>query len=527
MAGIPPECAGLVCPGKSPQTPTPGWIYSPYVKVVFKKGQITVGNKSAPGVPDQFNSAVINNFEYSFDPKSHGWNMQIEILDYGGEMMSLIISSLTTTHALSTDDAKFFYVDFGWIITKEDNSQVLRTVKTLWGKVIHGVPMNIETVHEGGNVKIRFKVTAPTLVNITHDLAFGTEKQKMPLRQALTELFTKVEPRVDQIEFKDKSGNNSFAWLESDGGYDGPKGVWVMNQLDKMNTARMWMSPYLTKHKKAVLMIYDASGGEGAAATKIIIQEDPDYECCGRNLATFIINGGNDSPVISFNPTIGWLQATGQGPGGGGTMQGSAQAGANKLERANPPNQYQKQATQTSVALSENLWRTTPPGVMIPKTNAAIEELTQMAIRNGLGVRAPFEADLKIWGDPFWCDPFATDGQGAGLYAGTFSILYINPFMAKDVTIENIQGETTGKKPGMEWLAKPKCNEYLSNKSYTILGVTHQIQGGQYVTTFKLKVLIPNIDLPANTPIGKCGSSIDALNQNANNVPVKPTEQKD
>ena len=76
------------------------------------------------------------------------------------------------------------------------------------------------------------------------------------------------------------------------------------------------------------------------------------------------------------------------------------------------------------------------------------------------------------------------------------------------------------RKGNMEWLAMPKCNATLSNKNYMILGINHQIQNGQFVTTFKLKLNLPNIDSFDGAGLGDdCGGERYINQQIINGTP--------
>jgi hypothetical protein len=500
-------CAGMFCSTDagafkvSPASPVPGVIFSPYVKLGLPGGNITVGNNSAPGVAtagSYKNTAVISNFEYGFETANHGFKCSIEILDSGGAMYRFILGALNKTVAFMKDDSKTCWFDFGWIIQNKNNSVKLRSVLSLFNAVIHGVPLNIQTTFEGGNVKIKFDIMAPTVIPIVHDTVNGSESNLMDLKTALRKLFLETDPKVGELEFRslDGSGFSAFEFKNSMGGANGPNGIWKMNQQDKMNTARMWLAPYLTKNNKSFLFTYESLGPIDKDATKIVIQEDPTEktDCCKRVIAQFVVNGGNDSTVLSFSPNVSWFPDSG---GGGSSSTGGSEAEKEKIE-ANEPKDFKakrvkQKASQTitNATIPENLWNHAPPGEHgnIMKESALIN--ANLAEKAALGRAAPFEADLKIYGDPFWAYPL-------DLLGSSVSVLFLNPYIP-------MQNKGTGGY--MEWLAMPKCNATLSNKNYMILGINHQIQNGQFVTTFKLKLNVPNIDTFAGDKLGdSCGS---------------------
>ena len=511
------------------QRPVPGYIYTPYVKLSFSDGQyITVGNKSQPAGSIQainsyrqsqgltalrsaFNSAVISNFEYGFEANNSGFNCSIEILDAGGASYLQILKYVNKTYTQGKDDTKKIWFDFGWIIQKESGDAELRSCYTLFRKVLHGLPQKVDLNFEGGNVKIKLDIKAPFAVNAVQDKIWGSADNKINLKDALTKLFKEVPVEVDQVEFQGADGGE-WNFPASQGGDFGPAGIWRMNQQDKLNTARSWLSSYYSQAKKSFTFIYDGFSGVDNPILKLIIKEDPTdnnkgNDCCGQSIATFIVNGGNDSPVISFTPQINWIfgdKATGAATGGASSGQGAEPIKGEKKE--------QHAGSMTAVSVQENLWDHAPPDLHIQQVEQGNKKTDKIARSLGIGRASPFEAELKIFGDPQWCSPVGPDGLN--LIGKSFSILFINPFTPK----------VYGNKSSLDWLADPTCNSILSNKNYMILKVNHQISGGMFVTSFKLKCILPNADTTFNQDMGgnNCGAEIQQFIQN--NKQSEPTD---
>jgi predicted transcriptional regulator len=405
----------------------------------------------------------------------------------------IILKALNKTVARMNEDAKTCWFDFGWIIQQENNSVELRTVYSLYSNVIHGVPINVQTSFEGGDVKIKFDIMAPTVLPIVHDADFGSESNLMNLKEALIQLFTKTDPKVSILEFKGLDGIEEFKFKKSFGGINGPNGVWKMNQQDKMNIARMWLSPYLTDKGKSFIFNYSGLGDIDADSTKISIIEDPTSgkkDCCKRIAAQFVVNGGNDSTVLSFSPTVSWWPDSG---GGGASSAGASGAGSPQLQANQKTDTFKERrekASQTikNVTVPENLWNNVTPEEHAKVLKEASTGEAKVTTGAALGRAAPFEADLKIYGDPFWASPF-------DFISKSISVLFLNPYTPME----------SGNR--LEWLAMPKCNATLSNKNYMILGINHQIQNGQFVTTFKLKLNVPNVDSFSGETLGDgCGN---------------------
>ena len=53
-----------------------------------------------------------------------------------------------------------------------------------------------------------------------------------------------------------------------------------------------------------------------------------------------------------------------------------------------------------------------------------------------------------------------------------------------------------------EWLAKPACNEILTNSDWMVKSVNHQINAGRYITTLGLFLTAPGIETPIGGSVG-------------------------
>ena len=95
-------------------------------------------------------------------------------------------------------------------------------------------------------------------------------------------------------------------------------------------------------------------------------------------------------------------------------------------------------------------------------------------------------ADMTIVGDP----TFPTQADGT-IMNKTVAIAFINPFHLMP----------NNSKCG-DWLAKPPCNELLSDKNWQIEKVNHRIEGGTYTTTLSLRLTAPGFDTLISNPVG-------------------------
>jgi hypothetical protein len=466
---LPLEASNYSCDGK-PKTPPEGAVYTPYVRLEFGDGNVlTGGNNSSPDT----NLAAITSFEYGFGSGTQGWGMNIEAIDNGGAMYRKILRSINKTIVKIPDEVSNVEVDFGWIIKNCDGS-----VTTDFASKIHklyGIFFKCDMTFESGNVKMKIEIRAPSSksADVRHAEPFGTEDGKVYLRDALIELFTERHPRFQEVEFIDQYGFPDFEFKNF--GYEGPPNVWPCDQEDSFAIARKWLNGIVTQDDRGIVIGYESG------AVNVIIQEDPEDGCCpkSRYLGTYVVNGGNCSPVISFNPTIAWDK--GYIPGGGGATGGASTGDFGEF--AEPENNIEKAGTQTSIAAEQNQWNFRNPEDQSDEANNALSAHEHAEGKTINGPVKGWEADLKIIGDPAFID--LPEMMGA-----TLGIVFINPFYIDECV----------------WIQRPMVNSMLSNKNYMVVGITHQISAGSFTTNFKLRLTIPNVDLDFDAPLGECGT---------------------
>lgn len=455
-------------------TPLDGAVYAPFVELRFRNQILTVGNSSSP--PD--NHAAIKTFEYGFTT-GLGVGFKVEVLDQGGITYRRLIDAINKTTSLSLDDTVNCSVRFGWVITKCDGSTSLVTNEDS-GDKLYFMPNTMQTQFENGLIKFTFEgvsmVGRWAETRLTKTL--GSEDNKMPLKQALRELFTEYDPKVKEVRFKNKDGGE-LEFANSDGGAEGPKGVWPMDQQNAPAIARKWLSALTTKDKLGILMLYDPTG------PYVIFQENPDAtDCCTNSLGTYIVNGGNCSPVLSFNPEMNW--AKGLGAAGGGATSGAASGDSNELIKPNI--KIERVGTQTGPAVQQHEWMWRNPDEMALKNADAIA--AHLEANSKYEALPNMQAELKIMGRPDLGDPIKMVGK-------TVSIIVINPFY---ISTQNCS-----------WITKSNCNRVLSNKKWFITAANHQINNGSFVTTLKVQLTAPNVTTDAESPLGGVGCGTETF----------------
>jgi hypothetical protein len=298
---------------------------------------------------------------------------------------------------------------------------------------------------------------------------------------------TEILFRDYDLDMKD-DGSQTYKDAKEAAQKKGPKGTWDLKLRDKLSAVKDWLSERLTDEGKAIIPGYnpcDVLGGE------VIYWERSEplpngswdtFPC----LDTFVVNGGKDSRVLEFNPRISWPFAQ---LGVGGNMPSFGPAGAldpgnakpgvpssADLVRKDPCNKYA--GSESSISVSNEMQEQYKKEA---DKVASDGQSSQMVAMNFFF--NSISADLRIIGDPKY-RPLYVKGS-------TVAIIFINPFyIFKD-------NSDCG-----DWLAKPVCNEVLSNRGWVVESINHKIQEGSYVTTLNLKLLAPGVDIDRDKPLG-------------------------
>lgn len=463
------------CPGMHPSQAPAGAIFTPYVRFDFGGFMITTGNESAPSVD---NAASIVSFQYGFGNGTVGWGAELEIVDVDGFTYRSVIRAINKSLTNSLNETLSCHFDFGWIIKYCNGTVQLLTAERNIGGKLYAHIKHVEQTFEGGKSKIKIKLAGPpqNINDVRHDDTMGDESQRITLKEAITELFTQNEPRFASVRFESNDGGE-LQFKKDDGGEDGPKGAWPLNQQNPLAAARTWLSSITTEKDLGILICYDPS------SASIIFREAPDKDLtpCDRNVGTFIVNGGNCSPVLSFDPTINWVK--GMIPNAGAATPGSSSG--DNTNFVEPTIDIQKVGTQTSPTIQQHELIYRHPDAAAPKSReGTAAQMEANAVYEAPIGHAGFEADLKIIGDVLYSHPLALVGK-------MLSIIVINPF--------HLNEECT-------WITGPNCSTILSNKAYLIKGVSHSISEGSFTTTFNLHLLAPNQNIDANAPLGGADS---------------------
>jgi hypothetical protein len=506
---------------------------APWVRVTFRNNNdvLTVGNASSftEGAPpdNRDNSAVIKSFEWAAKPEKGGTTVEIEIHDtLGGDFVKFTqrINKRRSQQAKDTN----MLIQWGWagascgdlsaLVPQPRKGTSTCKSESLFNRVaspiITVMPRTISANYEGGKIKFtvegvdRLQPLFEERENRVEGSQESDENKTLSCRQAIIKMFKR---RGMEVAFLRKTNNGScepVGFKDGDkpdglppaGSLGGQHKVYDPKNLDPYQAALEWIKPHVSTNGRAFVPGYDPI----SSIPRLIFWEDskPDCNCTYSSLGTlgtYIVNGGKNSPVISFNPKIKWnaLYASATGgntstPSGGENVSHDDQPGCPKDSK----DLAQAGAIGALAGIRGGMQCHTVSTEHATDTyeDDAGKKLARACEAN-LKAWQPTETitgDLRVQGDPSFANP-------TFLFSRSFSLVIINPYhyLGRDNASRGDCGD---------WIADPIINRFLSNRNWRINGVNHVIKEGSYNTIFKLYLAVPNIDLAANNNIGCKGS---------------------
>lgn len=381
------------------------------------------------------------------------------------------------------------------------------------GPYIYGVFKKADVSYENGIYKITmsFLDSGEITENSKFDKICFTEEHANTFAAALDKAVkfncdnrdSDLPTTVSRISLS-QSSNAIASWkfTANDGGEKGPKSVWNGWRQSLFPFLREISNSLMTSNGKGWWFAYD-NGSCGKPSVLLVEDRNPNL-CVNENglsingvFTTYIVNGGNCSPVIKFTPSFnsvpvetkenngGINQVSAKfSIGGGGPSAvdqtpvqifncqgeidpetGKTVLTAGSVRDNKSTNGYW--ATVSSV-LEQLIWRT--PVNIVRETAKAIyaQTLTEASDGAGMSIFAPVKATLEIHGDPFWANTMNI------LNNCFIKVILLNPFCIET----NSSGEC-------EFLQKAKCNSKFSGV-YKVGSAKHSINSGSYVTTLEL-----------------------------------------
>lgn len=462
---------------------------SPIVKVTFKSSgqEISVGNESAPRVG---NKMVVKSFEFGW---SSGYSSSVEIHDEEGGSFQEFIDNIVKCHTKTGDTETTYDAEFGWIITSCDGVSFpnLTPIKVNFNVI----DMDVSFSDGKARYKIEGRPNGNTVFNAQEDKVYGEDGQREYLTDAIRQLCA-IPPAmtVDFLRRNESGQTEPLRWKPPFDPIKGPKCVWSADSHDKLSTITKWVEPFLTENDKGVFICTDTR-----EVNKIIVMEDVIAECgegkpCQPgNFGTFIVNGGPCSNVIEFNPSFNWSTVASSYATGGATS--SAADGAREQqeeEKRCPENEHgDSYGVNAFLSISRYAFDCHGPKGAVKETNKGARADAHAARVVEKHANKQITGELRIVGDPRI--QFIDQKEFIGKKC---AIVMINPF--------HIDGSGNGGCG--DWLAKPGCNNVLSNKAWRIEKINHYIKDGFYETTIGVELDAPSAHLASGEPLGGSGS---------------------
>lgn len=469
-------CAQCCCPPL--RVPFDDYIMTPFVEVkVAGNGQtVSVGNNSSP----PRNHAVVSSFKYGTTTSSGGCGMEVEIIDEAGSKIQNFFDRLTT---VANPDliVQQYWVNarWGWIATNCDGTS--REISS----TSHTLMMNkLDITYGKGVTKFQIKGVDVTgkMFEAANFGSVGTDERPSHLKDAIAQVAGDNGCDV----FYMKIGNpDTDAWGFNVGGKRGPLASWRMNGNNFVQSILGWVAPYRTDSDKGITFSFN-SKREPGSREQMILWEDKMPDCkdggnpCDQSIGTYIINGGNRSPVIDFSPTMNWT--FGASGVGGGMNPGGTGAAIEKsdCDMGQPPGREGWRPGQPTFGAM------TSQAVDVYGIEGATEETRKSTAEHSKAnpTYEAVKAELRIQGDPLMADPIFMNGKSVAL-------IVMQPFNYQ------VTGDGCG-----EWLQTEPCNKVLSNRSWLIMGAGHEIKAGSYTTTLKLMLPAPGSNIDASRALG-------------------------
>jgi hypothetical protein len=461
-------------------------VLAPFVKIFFgdpNNPTITVGNESAK---QWNNTACIKSFRYGH---SNGMDFSVEIMDEEGGSFHLFAEKLIKCISRVTDEKKMG-VEFGWIGADCDGANF--TISSRYSSApLYFIPMHLDVSFVEGRIK--FTITGNDAMQIVfsarHSTIQGDDEKRQPLKMAILQLANKDDPKFD-VQFKRKSKNgqlSEFSFKSDEGGINGPMGVWHSDGQNKLATIQKWIEPFRTNMNKGITALWDASSPK--QQTLILLEDtapnhDEAVDPCDVNIGTYVVNGGKCSPVVSFTPSINFVEGMSNLNTGGDV--GASSTGATEVVKKEGQIQTPETGYSTRQPTQQN--SNDIKGMKNAKKDDPKSQQAHTKANTLINSRT-MTADLVLQGDvrPEFLHPILRRGA-------TVSLIVLNSF--------HIFGDSACG----DWLAQPGCNEVLSNKNWLIMGCFHEIKEGSFTTTLKLELTAPGIDTDAGSPFGGINS---------------------
>lgn len=496
-------------------------VMAPFVKMTITDvngNYITVGNESNPALDGgrSYNHTVIKSFKYGSTTAGGGggYKMEVEITDEAGGSFATFVNRMIGAFCPTNAHRKgIVKVQWGWIGANCDGF-----VDDLYSKVHTGILMKVTSTFAHGLMKFNLDITddTPLFFQLATDGNHGMDNMPIPIKEAIRQLAKQYNFVVEFLRphtFEEwKFDVEAAHGVKGMDGREliGAKSVFRDNTQNPIDAIKDWVQRSGLKTDRGLgivpqtVSVWDSSLVKGqikkTEKSHLILWEDhqgsPDKTVngCFISIGTYIVNGGKDSPVLSFNPQLESYFQHQSMTGGGSSTTSNEQIPQQTLEETFKNNcNGIKPGSPTFETSSESAVRI--HGTLLAYRDTV--EANKMHDRAAIPVH-PTKAEMRIQGDPKLDDPRFLNGK-------FISLVVINPHHIQEtvVPLTDQNGNVVDMVRGPdEWLQADPCNAVLTNTNWLILGSFHEIKEGVYTTTLQLSLSTPGSDIAYERPFG-------------------------
>jgi len=468
----------------------------------------SVGNKSQPAI---IKSLVVG--------ASSAMGAEIEIVDQDGGDFSRIFEKISRMGAAGAD--QLLWLRWGWssgrcteataaeglaqvvgglvipatsTVTNPSQQPAAGMITNWQSYIIMNVSVDYSAgiVNSAGTVKYTIKC-----VDILGKLSITTVKWNYPgsfFVDAVNAVCEKLGLGKAEFVAYDEHGTKTDFKFKNNGGTIGEKKGLLNNYEGKDEPVQKCFERWLSPHS--------AVGGTHGLGIRVFTDTDPinnpngkilflagtaSAGTCNENqfdkllVASYFVNAGGCSPVISFKPTIEFSGVNAYTTGG--TASAASAAGTTPARGPTPCLGNAKQRPD----LYNNFWKGLGVGLNVALTITRGELLGRLKKAVQMGYDAmylnsmanvsfkPITAELRVQGDPTY------DRPALFIMSKFINLTVINPFQ-----IDSPCEWTNTHNP---------CNEILTNGAWLIVGVSHDLRDGSYTTVLKISLATPGYDL--------------------------------
>lgn len=367
-------------------------------------------------------------------------------------------------------------------------------------RFIYFLVEKIEVTFDNNIWKYKIMLKAPDLAKSQRKVrkSRGTLTQRMPLLTALESMLDGECPPKPLIDNSNKvilarppvvnNNNQNPIWAsfkQLNAADEGLQGVYPGFNLPPLDAIQKNLNLFISDQEKGVYMAYPT----GLEDDSLLLVEAESPECSaarenkardgcgfGNFLGTYVVNGGDFSPVIAFNPKIEFVGVPNKVEGAANARNNSSRTV--QLKSCGGINNNQQNENTPGLTAKSNEAATDNARTQLPPSRISqnIADSRSAALSAELRAKpmlGSISAELTIQGDPrfLW---------SLNIMGSFIRIIFINPFTV-------VQSDTfaDGKINGT-WLSSPAISDQISRAAYLVNGCDHEVSDGKWITKLKL-----------------------------------------